>query len=73
MPPIFWSVGGGSAALLFGMTPDLMLFVAGATLAFYGVGTRRPRLFDVIVSLTTWTGRVRTASCRPFRSSTQAT
>ena len=44
--PIFWSVVGGSAALLFGMTPDLMLFVAGATLAFYGVGTRRPRLFD---------------------------
>lgn len=33
--PIAWSVIGGSAALIFGMTPDLMLFVAGACLSAY--------------------------------------
>ncbi|HEY5550762.1 MAG TPA: DUF6064 family protein, partial [Opitutaceae bacterium] len=35
--PIAWSVVGGSAAVLLGMMPDLMLFVAGVCLAVYGV------------------------------------
>jgi hypothetical protein len=30
--PVLWSLIGGSAALLLGMAPDLMLFVAGASL-----------------------------------------
>jgi hypothetical protein len=39
--PIAWSLVGGSAAFLFGMTPDLMLFLAGASLAVYGVQSFR--------------------------------
>jgi hypothetical protein len=35
--PALWSFIGGSAALLFGMTPDLMLFVAGACLTLYAL------------------------------------
>jgi hypothetical protein len=35
--PIAWSVVGGSAALVLGMTPDLMLFAAGVCLVAYGV------------------------------------
>ena len=35
--PIAWSIVGGSAAVLLGMTPDLMLFVAGVFLVVYGV------------------------------------
>jgi hypothetical protein len=31
--PIVWSLVGGSAAFLFGMTPDLMLFATAVTLA----------------------------------------
>jgi hypothetical protein len=31
--PVLWSIIGGSAALLLGVVPDLMLFVAGAALA----------------------------------------
>jgi hypothetical protein len=31
--PIVWSLVGGSAAFLFGMTPDLMLFAVAVTLA----------------------------------------
>lgn len=38
--PVLWAIIGGSAALLFGMTPDLMLFVAGAALL---VGLRHPK------------------------------
>jgi hypothetical protein len=33
--PVVWSAIGGSAALLLGVTPDLMLFPAGAALAVY--------------------------------------
>jgi hypothetical protein len=33
--PVVWSAIGGSAALFFGVTPDLMLFPAGAALAVY--------------------------------------
>jgi hypothetical protein len=32
--PVLWSLVGGSAALLFEMAPDVMLFVAGAALAW---------------------------------------
>ena len=35
--PIAWSIVGGSAAVLLGTTPDLMLFVAGVFLVVYGV------------------------------------
>lgn len=35
--PIAWSFVGGSAALVLGMTPDLMLFAAGVCLVAYGV------------------------------------
>ena len=35
--PIAWSVVGASAAVLLGMMPDLMLFVAGVCLAVYGM------------------------------------
>jgi hypothetical protein len=35
--PVLWSIVGGSAALLLGMTPDLMLFVAAASLLIYAV------------------------------------
>jgi hypothetical protein len=34
--PIAWSLIGGSAALLLGMPPDLMLFAAAAALLLYG-------------------------------------
>ena len=40
--PIAWSLVGGSAALVLGMTPDLMLFAAGACLMAYAV---RPQMF----------------------------
>lgn len=33
--PVVWAAIGGSAALLLGVTPDLMLFPAGAALAVY--------------------------------------
>jgi hypothetical protein len=39
--PILWSAVGGSAARLFGVTPDLMLFVAGVCLAVFAVRSRR--------------------------------
>jgi hypothetical protein len=39
--PIVWSIVGGSAALLLGMTPDLMLFAAGVCLVAYGLRSRR--------------------------------
>jgi hypothetical protein len=35
--PIVWSIIGGSAALLFGMTHDLALIAAGAVLAVYAI------------------------------------
>lgn len=38
--PIVWSIIGGSAALLLGMTADLMLFAAAAVLLIHGM-TRR--------------------------------
>jgi hypothetical protein len=44
--PALWSLVGGSAALLLGITPDLMLFAAGAALAGLGASSRlrdRPR------------------------------
>lgn len=41
--PVAWSFIGGSAALLLGMTPDLMLFVAGACMALYGLANRNIR------------------------------
>jgi len=44
--PILWAVIGGSAALLFAMTPDLMLFVAGATLLFHIRESRSVRATD---------------------------
>lgn len=40
--PIAWSLVGGSAAVVLGMTPDLMLFVAGACLLLYATA---PRVF----------------------------
>ena len=40
--PVVWSLIGGSAAVSLGMTPDLMLFVAGACLLVYGLA---PRVF----------------------------
>ena len=33
--PIAWTAVGGSAALALGMTPDLVLFVAGVCLLIY--------------------------------------
>jgi hypothetical protein len=44
--PIVWSMIGGTAAVLFGMTPDLMLFAAGAVLLAYGVGHPRGHRFE---------------------------
>jgi hypothetical protein len=41
--PVLWSIIGGSAALLLGVVPDLMLFVAGAALVIDAV---LPRTFD---------------------------
>jgi hypothetical protein len=44
--PALWSLVGGSAAFLLGITPDLMLFAAGAALAGLGASSRlrdRPR------------------------------
>jgi hypothetical protein len=41
--PIVWSMVGGSAAVLLGMTPDLMLFSAAVCLAVQGV---RPGLIQ---------------------------
>ncbi len=38
--PILWAGVGGSAALLLGVTPDLLLFVAGAILLLYTVRGR---------------------------------
>ena len=35
--PVLWSIVGGSAALLLGVVPDLMLFVAGAGLVVFAV------------------------------------
>jgi hypothetical protein len=35
--PVAWSVVGGSAALVLGMTPDLLLFVAGVSLLIYAI------------------------------------
>jgi Family of unknown function (DUF6064) len=40
--PMFWSIMGGSAAFLFGMTPDLMLFVAGGGLVVLFAARRKP-------------------------------
>ena len=45
--PIVWSVIGGSAAVLLGMTPDLMLFAATFVLLIHCVDPKkleRPRL-----------------------------
>ncbi len=39
--PIAWSVVGGSAALFFGVTPDLMLFFAGVCMALFAVRSHR--------------------------------
>ena len=41
--PILWSLIAGSAAFVLGVTPDLMLLVAGGLLLIYVVA---PRLFD---------------------------
>lgn len=35
--PIVWSIVGGSAAVLLGMTPDVMLWAAGGCLAVYAL------------------------------------
>jgi uncharacterized protein DUF6064 len=40
--PILWSAIGGSAALVLGMTPDLMLFAGAVCLLAYAI---QPRLF----------------------------
>jgi Family of unknown function (DUF6064) len=40
--PVLWTVLGGPAALLFGVTPDLVLPVAGAVLLAYDVAPRLP-------------------------------
>jgi len=37
LAPIVWSIIGGSAAVLFGITPDFMLVVAGLLMIVYGV------------------------------------
>ena len=42
LAPLVWAVIGGSAAFLFGVTPDLMLFAAAACLVAYGARTTSP-------------------------------
>jgi hypothetical protein len=38
--PVLWSLVGGSAALLLGITPDLALFAAGAALVAFALAPR---------------------------------
>jgi hypothetical protein len=38
--PLIWSLIGGSAAVLFGVTPDLMLVLAGTLVALYAAKSR---------------------------------
>jgi hypothetical protein len=41
--PILWSFVGGSAAIVLGVTPDLLLFAAGASMVGYVLSRRGPR------------------------------
>lgn len=61
--PIAWSLVGGSAALVLGMTPDVMLFAAAACLAASGVSRYG---FEI---LTRW-GATDEDLARPMRADT---